>query len=117
MQQEKFKILDFIRELTKRIDKELDNFPKREIEIKLKLRNECYELLELAYESNITVDKNRKQANIEKCLAKIKVMDFLLNYSYEKELITSKKYLKLAERMNDIVKYFNGWLKKLRELK
>ena len=46
-------------------------------------------------------------------LAKIKILDFLFNLSYDKKLITEKKYFKLALRLDDIAKYTNGWLKKL----
>lgn len=38
MKKEKFKVIDFIRELIVRIDKNLDNFPKKDIEIKNRLR-------------------------------------------------------------------------------
>lgn len=39
MKEEKFKIIQFIRELLVKIDKELDNFPKKDIEIKNRIRN------------------------------------------------------------------------------
>ena len=39
--------------------------------------------------------------------------DFLLNLSYDKKLITEKKYHKLALALDDIVKYTSGWLKKI----
>ena len=45
-------------------------------------------------------------------IAKVKIIDFLLNLSYDKVLITEKKYFKLAARLDDIAKYTNGWLKK-----
>ena len=47
---------------------------------------------------------------LQKILAKVKVIDFLLNLSYDREIITSKKYLKLANRIDDITKYTTGWL-------
>ena len=34
MREEKFKIINFIRELIINIDKNLDNFPKKDIELK-----------------------------------------------------------------------------------
>ena len=33
-----------------------------------------------------------------------------MNLSYDREIINSKKYLKLANRIDDIVKYTTGWL-------
>ena len=115
MIEEKFKVLQFIRELIQRVDKELMNYPKREIEIKLRIRNSMFNLLELCYEANTAASITRKEELLERSIAKIKVIDFLLNLSYEKSLITSKKYLKLAEKLNDIVKYISGWLKKVKQ--
>lgn len=46
-------------------------------------------------------------------LAKIKVVDFLLNLSYDKQIITAKKYYKFGNKMDDIVKYTTGWIKQL----
>lgn len=114
MTDEKFKVLQFIRELIIRIDVELKNFPKKDIEIKQKIRGNCFDLLEIAYEANTSSNNLRKIELLEKCIAKIKVMDFLLNLSYDNKLITSKKYLKLADKMNDILKYISGWLKKIK---
>ena len=46
-----------------------------------------------------------------KIVAKIKVIDFLLNLCFEKQIITEKKYFKLTQKIDDIVKYTMGWLK------
>lgn len=112
MKEEKFKILQFIREFIIRIEKELDNFPKKDLEIKKKIRDNGYELLELVYESNITEDITKKRNLLEKAIAKIKLIDFLINLSFDKELISQKKYIKLSEKLDDIVKYISGLLKK-----
>jgi len=115
MTEEKFKVIQFIRELIIRVDKELKNYPKKDIEIKQRIRSNSYDLLELAYEANTTGNDLRRVEILEKCIAKVKVIDFLLNFSYDSELITSKKYLKLADKMNDIIKYVSGWLKRVKE--
>ena len=110
--EEKFKVLQHIRELILRVDANLINYPKREIEIKQRIRQNCYDLLEIVYEANITSEVSRKIKLLEKGIAKVKIIDFLLSYSLDKKLITSKKYLKLGEKMNDIIKYITGWLRK-----
>ena len=38
MKEEKFKVIEFIRKLIIAIDKELDNFPKKDIELKNRIR-------------------------------------------------------------------------------
>ena len=46
MKEEKFKVIQFARELILKIDLELENFPKKDIDIKIRIRNESYDLLE-----------------------------------------------------------------------
>lgn len=110
MRTEKFKIIEFIRQLIIAIDKEMENFPKKDNELKSRIRSNSYDILELIYEANSSQNVELKISLIQKILAKIKVIDFLLNLSYDREIITSKKYLKLANRIDDITKYATGWL-------
>ncbi len=110
MRTEKFKIIEFIRQLIIAIDKEMENFPKKDNELKSRIRSNSYDILELIYEANSSQNVELKISLIQKILAKVKVIDFLLNLSYDREIITSKKYLKLANRIDDITKYANGWL-------
>ena len=110
MKTEKFKIIEFIRQLIIAIDKELVNFPKKENELKNRIRSNSYDILELIYEANSSANIEFKVSILQKILAKVKVIDFLLNLSYDREIINSKKYLKLANRIDDIIKYTTGWL-------
>ena len=113
MKNEKFKVIQFIRELIIMIDKQMDNFPKKDIEIKNRIRSNSYDILEIVYEANIEQNLSRKKALLYKVVAKIKIVDFLLNMSYDKEIITAKKYYKFGEKMDDITKYVIGWINKL----
>lgn len=113
MQKEKFKVINFIRELINNIDKHLDNFPKKDIEIKNRIRNASYDLLELTYEANTTDNDEVKIALIDKCVSKAKIIDFLINLSYEKEIINNKRYVKFGEAIDEIVKYLVGWKKSI----
>ena len=110
MRTEKFKIIEFIRQSIIAIDKEMENFPKKDNELKSRIRSNSYDILELIYEANSSQNVELKISLIQKILAKVKVIDFLLNLSYDREIITSKKYLKLANRIDDITKYATGWL-------
>lgn len=113
MKVEKFKIIQFIRELLLMIDKEMDNFPKKDIELKNRIRMNSYDILEIACEANNVIEIEYKKKLLQKILAKIKIIDFLLNLSYDKEIITAKKYYKFGNKMDDIVKYTTGWIKTL----
>ena len=109
MKKEKFKVINFIRELIVNIDKNLDNFPKKDLEIKNRIRNASYDLLELTYEANATEDDKRRIELIDKSIAKIKIIDFLINLSYDKQIINNKRYLKFGVAMDEIIKYLIGW--------
>lgn len=111
MKQEKFKIIQFIREFIIYIDNNLDNFPKKDIELKNRIRNTSYDLLELVYKANVTSDNQYKKSLLEEIISKIKVIDFLLNLCYDKQIINSKRYIKFGEKMDDILKYTLGWIK------
>ncbi len=113
MKQENFKVIQFIRDLILVIDKELNNFPKKDIELKNRIRNLSYDILELAYEANSITNINRKIELVETVFGKIKILDFLLNLCYDKMIITQKKYYKFGTRMDDIIKYCTGWLSSL----
>ena len=114
MKQEKFKIIQFIRELILHVDNQLENFPKKDIELKNRIRNLTYDLLELAYKANVTSDDNNKKKLLEEIVAKIKMLDFLLKLCYDKEIINGKRYLKFGENLDDILKYTLGWMKTIK---
>ena len=105
MQQEKFKVIGYIRNLINNVDKNLENFP---------IRNSSYDLLELAYEANTTEDDGIKISIINKCIAKAKIIDFLVNLSYEKQIINNKRYIKFGESIDEIIKYLVGWKKSIK---
>lgn len=113
MKIEKFKIIQFIREFIIMIDKEMDNYPKKDIELKNRIRINSFDVLEIAYEANNEENIENKKRLLLKALAKIKIMDFLINLSYDKKILTAKKYYKLGEKMDDILKYLTGLIKSL----
>lgn len=71
MKEEKFKIIQYIRELIINIDNNLDNFPKKDIELKNRVRCSSYDLLELAYEANVIKEKEEKTKLLYKMIAKL----------------------------------------------
>ena len=102
MKEEKFKIIQYIRELILSIDDNLDNFPKKDIELKNRIRNSSYDLLEIAYEANTIREKDEKLKLLYKLIAKLKVVDFLINICYDKQIINNKRYLRFGEKIDVI---------------
>ena len=66
-------------------------------------------MLELAYEANVSTQKEKKKDIQEKILGKICYIDFLINLCYDKQIINGRKYLKFGEDLNYLAKYVNGW--------
>ena len=99
MENEKFKVLNYIRKLLTYIDQNLDNFPKKDIELKNRIRNESYDLLYLSYKANTTDNIEKKIDLIESSVAKAKVIDFLINMCYDKQIINSKRKEYLALKL------------------
>lgn len=117
MKEEKFKVIQFTKEFIIEIEKELENFPKKDLEIKTKIINNCFEVLEILYEVNTVIGENRlKKDLLEKAIAKIKLIDFLINLSYDRKLISSKKYLRFGEKIDNIIKYIVGWIKSFKNI-
>ena len=101
MKEEKFKVIQYIRELIINIDKNLDNFPKKDIELKNRIRTNSYDLLELVYEANSTREKERKLEILDKTIAKLKVIDFLINMCFDKQIINNKRYLDSLQKISN----------------
>lgn len=113
MKEEKFKVINFIRELIIYLDNLLENFPKKDIELKNRIRQNSYDLLEIAYEANLEENLINKKILLNKAFAKLKILDFLINVCYDKEIINSKKYVRFGKSIDDIAKYLIGWKKSL----
>ena len=116
VKEEKFKAIQFIRELIIYIDKMLENFPKRDLEISRLIKEESYQMLKYAYLANTTSDLKYRQRNLEEIIARVKLLDFFVNISFDKQIINQKKYLKVGERLDDIIRYVTGWLNATIEL-
>lgn len=117
MRTEKFKVIQYTRELLVMIDKNMDNFPKKDIELKNRIRMNSYDLLEIAYEANSTEEVEYKKKLLNRMMAKIKIIDFLLNLSNDKEIISEKKYYKFGAKLDDVTKYIVGWNNSLKPIK
>lgn len=109
MKQDKFKVVNLIKELIVNIDQNLINFPKKEVELKHKIKESAYNLLLLSYEANNTTNMKKRVEIQEKCIAYVKYIDFLFNLCYDKQIINGKKYLKFGEKLDIIVRYIVAW--------
>lgn len=109
IKQERFKVANLIKDLIVYIDEKLINVPKKEIELKHKIKEVAYDLLLNMYKANNTSDLKYRINLQESCIAYIKFLDFMFNLCYEKEIINGKKYMKFGERLDMIVRYIVAW--------
>lgn len=93
IKEEKFKAIQFIRELIVYLDTMLENFPKKDLEISRLIKQESYEMLKLAYMANVTADLTLRQRNLEMVIARVKLLDFFVNMSYDKKIINQIQFL------------------------
>lgn len=63
MKQDKFIVINLIKKLIIHIDKYLEAFPKKELEIKKEIKQNSLEMLVIAYEANISdnIEKRKKK--------------------------------------------------------
>ena len=83
------------------------NYPKKDYVIKDRLLNSCYDLLELIYLANYSNDKIDYKFNI---LTKISIIDFCLEESLSKQIISIKRLKYITNNLNEITKMVYGWL-------
>lgn len=113
---EKFKIIILVKEFITAVDNNLINFPKKEIELKQEIKKRGYDLLFTINEANITSDMSKRKNLIERAIALIKQLDFLINVCADKQIINYKKYYKFGEKMNLIIRYLVAWLNTTKEI-
>lgn len=65
-------------------------FPKKDLEIKRKIKEASYQMLEDIYLANITTNLVIRKEKLEQVIAKVKIIDFLANLSYDKKIINQK---------------------------
>lgn len=88
------------------LDKIVINFPNKERVLKDKLIESLYDLLYLSYKANITQNKYYKQ----ELLIKIRLIDFYLSISLDKNYISYKKYTQIVNHLIELIKMIHGWI-------
>ena len=88
------------------IDKTVVNYPNKENNLKNRIINSGFELLEEVYYANMTKDVN----SMKSVMVKIKMLDYYLKLSYEKKLISEKKYETSGNYLLEINKMVKSWI-------
>ena len=80
-----------------------NNYPHKYLELKIRIINTSFDILELIYISNI--DRSKKRYLIPK----LKMLDYYLKLSYKNNIISAKKYQMVALYLEELVKMIIGW--------
>ena len=81
-----------------------ENYPHKYMELKNKIVNTTFDILENIYVSNID-SKNKKIL-----IPKIKMLDYYLILSYKKEIISRKKYEVVSNYLLELMKMIMSWM-------
>ena len=104
---EKFLVIDKVKKTIFYINNILDNFPKKNIELKTNISNSLYSMLECIYLANIGIDRDN---NKKKCIVKLELIDFYVLLMYRNMIISKKKYEGISLHLLEIKKMLYGWI-------
>lgn len=99
-----FLIVKNIKEFIVSLDNFLSNYPRKEYELRNRLVNTSYDLLELVYQSNY-----KKNSNFNIILSKISMLNFYLELSFKKKIINEKRVMNMSNRLLVIRKMIYKW--------
>lgn len=59
-------------------------------------------------------DKTEKLIFLKRASAKLDLLKFFLQISWEMKILENKKYINLSEKLNEIGKMLGGWIKTIK---
>lgn len=92
------------------LDKLLENFNRNENVLRDNIKKTMYQLLEDSYSANI-YNKEEKINYQKQMLVHIKMLDFYIQLSYNKKMISSKQYTMIGNHLLDIYVLVQAWIK------
>lgn len=105
--QDKFIILNKVKKTIIYIEKMTENYPRTEYILKNNILDKSYNLLELVYKSNIY----KEISFMKEIIVNIRMLEYYIKKSYDKKIITIKKYEIVGNYLLEINKMVNVWIK------
>lgn len=103
--EDKLIIAKNVRKTINYVEKNIYNFPNNYNVLKTRILNSCYNILENVYRANIDQDKKDKK----EIIVEIKMLNYYLKQSLDKELISKKKFLSYAKHLEEIHNMVYSW--------
>lgn len=107
MKNDRFILGDKIKKFIKLMNKYLVNYPRSSFNLKNRIENTSYDLLELVTLTNLIDDRKLNQKII---LSKISMLDYYLELSYNYEYISLSVLNKGCKSLDEIRKITFGWI-------
>lgn len=111
--EDKFKIISCIKKFILDSEKLFENVPKKDLFNRKYFKESEIQVLLLVYTANLTTDKEDKKAVQTQIIARLSIIDFLLERAYIKKYITEKKLYTYSKRLEEIIKMIKGWMKSI----
>ena len=106
-----FALLNNTKKTIAYINKQLINYPKSEVILKQNIEKNMYELIELIFSYSINDIERIKTKNLKDLIIKLSMLDFYLATSFEKRIISKKKFESTALFIIEIRKIAYGLIR------
>ncbi len=109
--EDKFKIISCIKKFILDSEKLFENVPEKDL-FNREYFKECeINVLLLVYTATLTANEKDKKAVQTQIIARLSIIDFLLERAYTKKYITEKKLHNYSKRLAEIIKMIEDWMK------
>lgn len=103
-----FSLLNNSKKTIAYINKQLINFPKSEMVLKQNMEKNMYEIIELIFSYSISDVERIKIKYLKDLIIKLSMLDFYVATSFEKRIISKKKFESTAMYIVEIRKIAYG---------
>lgn len=103
---EKLIIASTARKTIKYIENTVSNFPNEYYVLRNRIIDSCYSILEYIYRANVFQDINDKK----EIIVKIRMLNYYLEESFNKDLISSKKYYNYGKYLLELDNMTRSWI-------
>lgn len=108
---EGFKLLSSSEKTIDYINKQLVNFPKKEVVLKQNIEKTMYLIIEDIFSYRIEDTNRIKLKYLKSLLIQISMLDYYMRVSYKKKIISPKKYASVSNFLIEMKKISYGVIK------
>ncbi|MBQ6687256.1 MAG: four helix bundle protein [Bacilli bacterium] len=106
-----FNLLNNTKKTSAYINRLLINFPNKERVLIDSIEKNLYILVELIFSYNINTNQRIKEKYLKDIIVKLSMLDYYMNVSYEKKIISKKQYTSSSNFIVEIRKITYGILR------